>query len=69
MLGFALESFVDVFSSILVLWRFWKGGSKNPVRYLFFSFRDLRLFTTLSDCVARKSPKCLRAGKRGLQWV
>jgi len=30
MLGFALESFVDVFSSVLVLWRFWHGGSKDP---------------------------------------
>jgi hypothetical protein len=26
-LGYALESFVDVWSSILVLWRFWGDGS------------------------------------------
>lgn len=28
-LGYALESFVDVWSSILVLWRFWGDGSSE----------------------------------------
>lgn len=28
-LGYALESFVDVWSSILVLWRFWGDGSND----------------------------------------
>jgi hypothetical protein len=28
-LGYALESFVDVWSSVLVLWRFWGDGSHD----------------------------------------
>ena len=29
-LGFALENTVDCFSSALVLWRFWGGGTSVP---------------------------------------
>ena len=29
-LGYALDSFVDIISSVIVVWRFWGDGSNNP---------------------------------------
>ena len=28
-LGYALDSFVDIISSVIVVWRFWGDGSNN----------------------------------------
>jgi len=42
LLGYGLESFVDVWSSVLVLWRFWDKDSDNSHKQTIFNQREQR---------------------------
>lgn len=71
MLGYALESFVDVWSSILVLWRFWGDGSSEAAaammrreKYASFGI-SLSVSTSvmeyLATLIGKKAVKHIRA--------
>ena len=49
-LGYALESFVDVWSSVLVLWRFWGDGSCEAAAAMMRREKHASFGISLSVC-------------------
>lgn len=63
-LGYALESFVDVWSSVLVLWRFWGDGSSEAAAAM--AQREKWASFGISMSVCNPIPLCACPGCSGI---
>ena len=59
-LGYALESFVDVWSSVLVLWRFWGDGSCEAAAAMMRREKHASFGISLSVRTNHRHKICLR---------
>jgi len=73
-LGYSLENAVDTFSSALVLWRFWGGGTTVPEKELELrekvnhNSKSLILKLTYALCCFVKNKACIDRHRNGLYY-